>query len=133
MHQPPRIDEFGFNKNYKMKLGDDGSNILRNKNIQVPTWWKDSQQPNVTIQANGQKVKTNTELQAARHAQKKPDISFDLDGDNFVGNRDYVIAKLFDKDGDGKLNKEERAAADEAVRNVSFKTLFNPSPNFIGY
>ena len=69
-------------------------------------------------------MKTNTELQAARHAQKRPDISFDLDGDNFVGNRDYVIAKLFDKDGDGKLNKEERAAADEAVRNVSFKTLY---------
>ena len=63
-------------------------------------------------------MKTNTELQAARHAAKIPDISFDLDGDNFVGNRDYVIAKLFDKDGDGKLNKEERTAADEAVRNV---------------
>jgi len=52
-HQPPRIDEFGFNKNYKMKLGDDGSNILRDKTIQVPTWWKDAQQPGVTVQANG--------------------------------------------------------------------------------
>jgi len=29
MHQPPRIDSFGFNQNYKAKLGDDGSNILR--------------------------------------------------------------------------------------------------------
>lgn len=31
---------------------------------------------------------------------------------------DYVIAKLFDKNGDGKLNVEERKAADEAVQNV---------------
>lgn len=46
-------------------------------------------------------------------------MSFDLDGDGIVGNRDLVIAKLFDKDGDGKLNKAERSAADEAIRNVS--------------
>jgi hypothetical protein len=42
-----------------------------------------------------------------------------LDGDGFVGGRDFVISKIFDKDGDGKLNAEERKAADEAVRNVS--------------
>jgi hypothetical protein len=42
-----------------------------------------------------------------------------LDGDGNVGGRDYVISKLFDKDGDGKLNAEERKNADEAVRNVS--------------
>ena len=42
-----------------------------------------------------------------------------MDGDGFVGGRDYVISKIFDKDGDGKLNQEERKAADEAVRNVS--------------
>ena len=54
-----------------------------------------------------------------RHRQKRPDISFDLDGDGFVGGRDFVISKIFDKDGDGKLNAEERKAADDAVRNVS--------------
>ena len=42
-----------------------------------------------------------------------------MDGDGFVGGRDFVISKIFDKDGDGKLNAEERKAADEAVRNVS--------------
>ena len=46
-------------------------------------------------------------------------MSFDLDGDGIVGNRDLVISKLFDKDQDGKLNAAERAAADEAIRNVS--------------
>lgn len=30
-----------------------------------------------------------------------------------------MIAKMFDKDGDGILNTKERAAADEAMKNVS--------------
>ncbi len=48
--------------------------------------------------------KTRTELLEARRKERSPDISFDLDGDGFVGGRDYVISKIFDKDGDGKLN-----------------------------
>ena len=48
-----------------------------------------------------------------------PDISYDLDGDGYVGNRDYVIAKVFDKDGDGKLNESERKNALDAIKNVS--------------
>lgn len=31
-------------------------------------------------------------------------MTFDLDGDGIVGNRDMFIAKIFDKDGDGRLN-----------------------------
>ena len=50
---------------------------------------------------------------------KKPDISFDLDGDGYVGNKDYVFGKLFDKDGDGKLNAEERKNAEDALKAVS--------------
>jgi hypothetical protein len=125
MHQPPRIDEFGFNANIKMRLGDDGSNILKSKKHHVPTWWKGENLP------NGQNVKTNTELHETRRRAKIPDISFDLDGDGNVGGRDYVISKLFDKDGDGKLNTQERKAADDAVRNVSFN-LFLTSL-FVGY
>ena len=34
-----------------------------------------------------------------------------------------MISKIFDKDGDGKLNEEERKAADEAVRNVSTRSV----------
>jgi len=41
-----------------------------------------------------------------------------LDGDGFVGGRDYVIAKLHDLDRDGKLNAEEKKAALDAVKNV---------------
>ena len=45
------------------------------------------------------------------------DLSYDLDGDGIVGNRDLVLSKIFDKDKDGKLNAEERRNADEAIRN----------------
>lgn len=44
-----------------------------------------------------------------------PDKSYDLDCDGFVGNRDYVIAKHFDKNQNGKLNASERLAAITAV------------------
>ena len=52
-----------------------------------------------------------------------PDISYDLDGDGYVGGRDYVLSKKFDLDGDGKLNSSERKAADDAIRNVSYLHL----------
>jgi len=64
-------------------------------------------------------VKTRTDLFAKRKSDNLPHISYDLDGDGFVGGRDYVISKLHDIDHDGKLNAEERKAALEAVKNVS--------------
>ena len=45
------------------------------------------------------------------------DLSYDLDGDGVVGNRDLVLSKLFDKDKDGRLNSNERRNAEEAIRN----------------
>jgi hypothetical protein len=38
--------------------------------------------------------------------------------DGYVGGKDYVVAKCFDKDGDGKLNAVEKANAVEALKNV---------------
>jgi len=46
-------------------------------------------------------------------------MSFDLDGDGYVGNKDYVLSKVFDKDNDGKLNAEERKNALDAIKAVS--------------
>lgn len=40
-----------------------------------------------------------------------PDASFDLDGDGFVSQKDYFLAKHFDTDHDGKLNELEKNAA----------------------
>ena len=36
-----------------------------------------------------------------------------------------MISKIFDKDGDGKLNEEERKAADEAVRQLVSDLFLN--------
>ena len=47
---------------------------------------------------------TKTKLKAKQRAEFIPDLSYDLDGDGVVGNRDLVISKLHDKDKDGKLN-----------------------------
>ena len=54
-----------------------------------------------------------------------PHPSFDLDGDGHVGDRDYFLAKRFDKDGDGKLNEKEKAEAIAAIKNVSIIFLIN--------
>jgi hypothetical protein len=54
-----------------------------------------------------------------------PHPSFDLDGDGHVGDRDYFLAKRFDKDGDGKLNEKEKAEAVAAIKNVSLIFLIN--------
>ena len=44
-----------------------------------------------------------------------PDLTFDLDGDGIVNDRDLVLAKHFDKDGDGRLNTPEKEAAMKAI------------------
>jgi hypothetical protein len=105
MHQPPRIDTLGFNVAKKTKLGDDGSNILKDtKNTRIPSWWGGDNSPsNSPTNVNSGK-KTRTELLEARKKEWMPDLSYDLDGDGFVGGRDYVISKVFDVDKDGKLN-----------------------------
>lgn len=114
-HQPPRIDEFGFNKVYKPKITDDGINALRSE-PKLPAGWKDKPD---------QKIWTNTELSLQRRADNMPHASFDLDGDGHVGDRDYFLAKRFDKDGDGKLNAKEKAEAIAAIKDVSTLLIIN--------
>ena len=87
--------------------------MLNDKSVVIPDHWG----------ANGQPKRTKTEMLAKRKSALRPDLSYDLDGDGIVGNRDYVISKLYDLDKDGKLNEQERKAALEAVQNVR-KTSF---------
>ena len=42
------------------------------------------------------KKMTRTELLELRKKEAIPDISYDLDGDGYVGGRDYVVARRFD-------------------------------------
>lgn len=56
---------------------------------------------------------------AERKREVVPHISYDLDGDGFVGGRDYVIGRRFDEGLKNHLTPEERKRAIEAVKNVS--------------
>ena len=93
----PRIDAFGWNKQPKVVVADDQTNVL-SQQIKVPSWWS---KPGITEEEKF----SRTKLLEKRFLEKKPHISYDLDDDGYVGGRDYVIAKLFDKDMDGKLNE----------------------------
>ena len=109
LHQVPKLTEFGFNREYYPKNGRDDRNALKDE-VKIPTHWHEKPD---------QKVKTAVELADARRGDKRPDISFDLDGDGHVGDRDYFLSKHFDKDCDGKLNAKEKAEAIEAISKVS--------------
>jgi hypothetical protein len=51
-----------------------------------------------------------------RKKEVVPDASYDLDGDGFVGGRDYVVARRFDEGFKNFLTPAERAQAIEAVK-----------------
>ena len=60
--------------------------------------------------------RTLRKLQEQRRESNRPHISFDLDGDGFVSQKDLKVAHMFDKDGDGRLNTAEKANCAEAMR-----------------
>jgi hypothetical protein len=64
--------------------------------------------------------RTRTKLLEGRKKEIIPDLSYDLDGDGFVGGRDYVVARRFDEGYKNSLTKSERSRAIEAVKNVSY-------------
>jgi hypothetical protein len=60
-------------------------------------------------------VKTRTELLQKRKKELIPDISYDIDGDGYVGHNDMVIAKIFDKNNDGILDPSEKQEMQNAI------------------
>ena len=48
---------------------------------------------------------TRTKMLAFRKQDSIPDISYDLDGDGYVGGRDYVVARRFDQGYKNYLTK----------------------------
>ena len=107
-HIPPSYDLYGhqipINRN-KVQY-----NILSEKE-DIKTPW-DSTNP-----LSQSTPMTRTKLLEQRKKENIPDISYDLDGDGYVGGRDYVLSKRFDVDGDGKLNEIEKKNALEAIKN----------------
>ena len=104
-HVPPKYDLYGYLKPIEKRRED--MSILSTKNkIKIPWCNKNSNQSGAM---------TQTELIAKRKKERIPDISYDLDKDGYVGGRDYVIAKRYDIDNDGKLNEQEKKAAYEGI------------------
>ena len=107
-HIPPSYDIYGHQ--IPPNPNQSKYNILAEKdNIKVP-WDTKNQLYRSTPM-------TRTKLLERRKKERIPDISYDLDGDGFVGGRDYVLSKRYDVDGDGKLNEIERKNALEGIEN----------------
>ena len=106
-HIPPSYDIYGHQipTNPKEKF-----NILAEKDsIKLP--WETKSNLNKSTPM------TQVKLMEKRKKERIPDISYDLDGDGYVGNKDYVLAKRYDADVDGKLDEIERKNALEGIKN----------------
>ena len=106
-HIPPKYDIYGYLKPLNKRI-EDMSILTKKDEVKIPWCEKNS---------NLSGAMTLTELKLKRNKEKIPDISYDLDQDGYVGGRDYVIAKRYDVDNDGKLNKQEKEAAYEGIKN----------------
>ena len=107
-HIPPSYDIYGHQ--IPVNPNQVKYNILSEKE-DIKTPWDSS---NPLTQSSPM---TRTKLLQLRKKENIPDISYDLDGDGYVGGRDYVLGKRFDIDGDGKLNDIEKKTALEAIKN----------------
>ena len=63
--------------------------------------------------------KVVAELKETRRKENLPHHSFDVDGDGVVSQLDFFYASQFDKDGDGKLNKQVRLSCCEWERSAA--------------
>jgi len=57
------------------------------------------------------RCRTRSELSRYRKREALPDLSYDLDNDGIVCQREYFIARRFDKNADGRLDPDERKNA----------------------
>ena len=65
---------------------------------------------------NFPRSKTKKELQRKKKLVNMPHMSYDIDGDGYVSQEDYFMAKRFDMDGNGVLDADERVG--RAVANA---------------
>jgi len=105
-HRAPKYDIYGLPLKEKVVLATEFNNGINSDKVKLPNTWMG---PNPG--------KTRTQLMHEHRSEFIPDPSYDIDGDGIVGGRDLAIAKIFDQDRDGKLNKIEKSNAMEAVKN----------------
>ena len=104
VHVPPAYDLFGYLKPEHKRRNQ--LHLLEQK-VNVPINW--------ATRTNESGAASRQELIGIRKLERIPDISYDLDKDGYVGDKDYFISKLYDKDNDGKLNEAERKAALDGI------------------
>ena len=152
-HHPPRIDQFGYNKEThkgRELLNRNAKNVLFQP-ARVPQWWHSKtirdtgfrghmKHASAAVdsvdaprgdegEALGSSAKrrshsmhglaekmTLTKLKEIRKKEILPDLSYDLDGDGFVGGRDYVVARRFDEGFKNYLTDEEKAKVKKALQ-----------------
>merc|ERR1711907_865566 len=64
---------------------------------------------------NQLKQRTLSDLTEWKHKVNQPHASYDIDGDGFISQSDYQLAKRFDADGNGVIDKEEMDAGKRLI------------------
>jgi len=64
---------------------------------------------------NQLKQRTLTELRESKRMINAPHQSYDIDGDGFISQSDYQLAKRFDADGNGVIDKDEMDAGKRLI------------------
>jgi len=80
----------------------------------IPSWWY----PNENSHEN---KKTRTKLLNLRKEKRKPDKSFDIDGDGAVSHRDFFFANMFDQGKKGYLTKREMEECRKTLEDGNFE------------
>ena len=81
---------------------------------------------------NFPRSKTKKELQRKKKLVNMPHMSYDIDGDGYVSQEDYFMAKRFDMDGNGVLDADEQEVGRFIMAQEFFKrhendvSLFGP-------
>ena len=70
---------------------------------------------------NFPRCKTASELHRRIKASGTPHPSYDLDGDGYVSQEDYRLAKRFDFDGNGVLDPDERKVGQRVLAEEFFR------------
>lgn len=97
-HIPPKLDHHGFERKQHNLIVN--KRVDRLQNVEMPQNW---QQP--------PRFSTRSQLRQTRASEMLPHASFDVDGDGFVGAKDYAIAKKHDLADSGRLTGGQRDSA----------------------
>jgi len=104
-HVPPVLDQNGFELNVHTVVAN--RYVDRLYGVQLPDKWQ--QTP---------RFSTRSELRQSRAATMLPHVSFDVDGDGFVGQQDFKIGKKHDLGSEGQLTGGQR---DSAIAEACYK------------